>query len=131
MKPRMQEQKLYEYAVIRLVPKPEREEFFNVGLIMFSKKEKFIKVKIHLCEEKFRMMACKTEYEDVRKHLLSFENIAKGEKSAGAIAQMDIPERFRWLTAVKSSIIQTSRPHPGSSLDLEKTFDRLFEELVL
>ncbi len=127
----MQEQKLYEYAVIRLVPKPEREEFFNVGLIMFSKKEKFIKVKIHLCEEKFRMMACKTEYEDVRKHLLSFENIAKGEKSAGAIAQMDIPERFRWLTAVKSSIIQTSRPHPGSSLDLEKTFDRLFEELVL
>ena len=127
----MQEQKLYEYAVIRLVPKPEREEFFNVGLIMFSKKEKFIRVKTHLCEEKFRMMACKTEYEDVRKHLLSFENIAKGEKSAGAIAQMEIPERFRWLTAVKSSIIQTSRPHPGSSLDLEKTFDRLFEELVL
>ena len=127
----MQEQKLYEYAVIRLVPKPEREEFFNVGLIMFSKKEKFIRVKTHLCEEKFRMMACKTEYEDVRKHLLSFENIAKGEKSAGVIAQMDIPERFRWLTAVKSSIIQTSRPHPGSSLDLEKTFDRLFEELVL
>lgn len=131
MKPKMQEQKLYEYAVIRLVPKPEREEFFNVGLIMFSKKEKFIRVKTHLCEEKFRMMACKTEYEDVRKHLLSFENIAKGEKFAGAIAQMDIPERFRWLTAVKSSIIQTSRPHPGSSLDLEKTFDRLFEELVL
>ena len=127
----MQEPKLYEYAVIRLVPKPEREEFFNVGLIMFSKKEKFIRVKTHLCEEKFRMMACKTEYEDVRKHLLSFENIAKGEKSAGAIAQMEIPERFRWLTAVKSSIIQTSRPHPGSSLDLEKTFDRLFEELVL
>ena len=77
----MQEPKLYEYAVIRLVPKPEREEFFNVGLIMFSKKEKFIRVKTHLCEEKFRMMACKTEYEDVRKHLLSFENIAKGEKS--------------------------------------------------
>ena len=131
MKPKMQEQKLYEYAVIRLVPKPEREEFFNVGLIMFSKKEKFIRVKTHLCEEKFRMMACKTEYEDVRKHLLSFENIAKGEKSAGAIAQMDIPERFRWLTAVKSSIIQTSRPHPGASNDLSTTFDRLFEELVL
>lgn len=131
MKPKMQEQKLYEYAVIRLVPKPEREEFFNVGLIMFSKKEKFIRLKTHLCEEKFRMMACKTEYEDVRKHLLSFENIAKGEKSAGAIAQMDIPERFRWLTAVKSSIIQTSRPHPGASHDLSKTFDRLFDELVM
>lgn len=57
----MQEQKLYEYAVIRLVPKPEREEFFNVGLIMFSKKEKFIKVKIHLCEDKFRLLHSKTE----------------------------------------------------------------------
>ena len=127
----MQEPKLYEYAVIRLVPKPEREEFFNVGLILFSKREKFIQVKIHLCENKFRAMHSKTEYEDVKKHLESFENIAKGEKSAGSIAQLDIPERFRWLTAIKSGIIQTSRPHPGSSADLEKTFDRLFEELVL
>ncbi|WP_027384389.1 DUF3037 domain-containing protein [Epilithonimonas caeni] len=127
----MQEQKLYEYAVIRLVPRPEREEFFNVGLIMFSKKEKFIKVRIHLCEDKFRLMHSKTEYEEVQKHLESFEKIAKGERSAGSIAQLEIPERFRWLTAVKSSIIQTSRPHPGSSQDLEKTFERLFEELVL
>lgn len=127
----MQEQKLYEYAVIRLVPKPEREEFFNVGLILFSKREKFIKVKIHLCEEKFRVIHSKIEYEDVKRHLDSFVNIAKGERAAGSIAQLEIPERFRWLTAVKSSIIQTSRPHPGASLDLEKTFDRLFEELVL
>ncbi|MFC4164226.1 DUF3037 domain-containing protein [Epilithonimonas zeae] len=127
----MQEQKLYEYAVIRLVPKPEREEFFNVGLIMFSKREKFIQVKIHLCEEKFRVIQSKIDYNDVKKHLESFVSIAKGEKSAGSIAQLEIPERFRWLTAVKSSIIQTSRPHPGSSPDLEKTFERLFEELVL
>jgi len=127
----MQEPKLYEYAVIRLVPKPEREEFFNVGLIMFSKKEKFIKVKIHLCEEKFRVIHSKIEFDEVEKHLESFVNIAKGDKSAGSIAQLDIPERFRWLTAVKSSIIQTSRPHPGASWDLEKTFDRLFEELVM
>ncbi|RZJ28565.1 MAG: DUF3037 domain-containing protein [Chryseobacterium sp.] len=127
----MQEQKLYEYAVIRLVPKPEREEFFNVGLVLFSKREKFIKVKIHLCEDKFRVMHSKIDFADVRNHLESFVNIASGERSAGSIAQLDIPERFRWLTAVKSSIIQTSRPHPGASLDLEKTFERLFEELVL
>ncbi len=131
MKPKMQEQKLYEYAVIRLVPKPEREEFFNVGLIMFSKREKYIQVKIHLCEEKFRIIHSKIDYEDVKKHLESFVSIAKGEKSAGSIAQLEIPERFRWLTAVKSSIIQTSRPHPGASNDLNKTFDRLFEELVM
>jgi len=127
----MQEQKLYEYAVIRLVPKPEREEFFNVGLILFSKKAKYIAVRIHLCEEKFRAIHSQLDYDDVKKHLESFEKIARGEKSAGSIAQLEIPERFRWLTAVKSSIIQTSRPHPGASLDLEKTFERLFEELVL
>ncbi len=127
----MQEPKLYEYAVIRLVPKPEREEFFNVGLILFSKREKFIKIKTHLCEEKFRVIHSKIDFDEVQKHLESFENIAKGEKSAGSIAQLEIPERFRWLTAVKSSIIQTSRPHPGASQDLEKTFDRLFEELVI
>lgn len=127
----MQEPKLYEYAVIRLVPKPEREEFFNVGLIMFSKREKFIKVKIHLCEEKFRVIHSKIDYADVKRHLDSLVSIANGEKSAGSIAQLDIPERFRWLTAVKSSIIQTSRPHPGASQDLDKTFERLFEELVM
>lgn len=127
----MQEQKLYEYAVIRLVPRPEREEFFNVGLILFSKKEKFIKVKIHLCEEKLRLLDPSIDLDEVEKHLDSFVKIANGDKSAGSIAQLEIPERFRWLTAVKSSIIQTSRPHPGATLDLEKTFDRLFEELVL
>ena len=127
----MQEQKLYEYAVIRLLPKPEREEFFNVGLIMFSKREKFIQVKIHLCEKKFKAIQSNLDYEEVQQHLDSFVRIANGDKSAGSIAQLDIPERFRWLTAVKSSIIQTSRPHPGASLDLDKTFERLFEELVL
>ncbi len=127
----MQEQKLYEYAVIRLVPKPEREEFFNVGLILFSKKEKFIKVKMHLCEEKLRLLDPSIDLDEVKKHLDSFVKIANGDKSAGSIAQLEIPERFRWLTAVKSAVIQTSRPHPGATLDLEKTFDRLFEELVL
>ncbi|RRQ45576.1 DUF3037 domain-containing protein [Chryseobacterium sp. SC28] len=127
----MQEQKLYEYAVIRLVPKPEREEFFNVGLILFSKKEKFIKVKIHLCEEKLRLLDPSIDLDEVKKHLDSFVKIANGDKSAGSIAQLEIPERFRWLTAVKSAVIQTSRPHPGATLDLEKTFERLFEELVL
>lgn len=127
----MQEQKLYEYAVIRLVPRPEREEFFNVGLILFSKKEKFIKVKIHLCEEKLRLLDPSIDLDEVKKHLDSFVKIANGDKSAGSIAQLEIPERFRWLTAVKSAVIQTSRPHPGATLDLEKTFERLFEELVL
>lgn len=127
----MQEDKIYEYAVIRLVPKVEREEFFNIGLVMFSKKEKFIKVEFHLCPDKFRLMHSKLDYEDVRQNLESFKKIAEGKKDGGPIALLDIPDRFRWLTAVRSASVQTSRPHPGKSRDLEKTFDKLFQELVL
>lgn len=126
----MQEDKIYEYAVIRLVPKVEREEFFNIGLVMFSKKEKFIKVEFYLCPNKFKLMRSKIDYEDVIQNLESFKKIADGTKDGGPIAQLEIPERFRWLTAVRSSVIQTSRPHPGKSRNLEDTFGRLFEELV-
>ncbi|WP_312901618.1 DUF3037 domain-containing protein [Chryseobacterium taichungense] len=127
----MQEYKIYEYAVIRLVPKVEREEFFNIGLVMFSKKEKFIKVAFYLCPDKFKLMRSKLDYDDIIQNLESFQKIANGDKDGGPIAQLEIPERFRWLTAVRSSVVQTSRPHPGKSKDLEKTFDKLFKELIL
>ena len=126
----MQEAKLYEYAVIRLVPKVEREEFFNIGLVMFSKKEKFICVKFHICSKKFELMHSKLDFEEIQQNLENFSKIAEGDQTAGAIALLDIPERFRWLTAVRSAVIQTSRPHPGKTNDLNKTFERLFEELV-
>jgi len=126
----MQEDKIYEYAVIRLVPKVEREEFFNIGLVMFSKKEKYIRVEFFLCPEKFELMKSKLDYDEVQKNLENFQSVAKGEKSGGSIAELDIPERFRWLTAVRSAVVQTSRPHPGKSKNLDKTFDRLFQELV-
>ena len=126
----MQELKIYEYAVIRLVPKVEREEFFNIGLVMFSKKEKYIRAEFHLCPKKFELMHSKLDYEDVMKNLENFNHVAQGSKAGGEIAAFDIPERFRWLTAVRSSVIQTSRPHPGKTKDLDVTFERLFEELV-
>lgn len=126
----MQEDNIYEYAVIRLVPKVEREEFFNIGLVMFSKKMKFIKTAFYLCPDKFRLMHSKLDYEDMIKNLESFKKIAEGSRDGGPIAMMEIPDRFRWLTAVRSSVVQTSRPHPGKSKDLEKTFGKLFEELV-
>ncbi len=126
----MQEDKIYEYAVIRLVPKVEREEFFNIGLIMFSKKEKYIRVEFYLCPDKFRLIKSKLDYDDIIQNLESFQKIANRAKDGGPVAQMDIPDRFRWLTAVRSAVVQTSRPHPGKSKDLEKTFGKLFEELV-
>lgn len=126
----MQEDKIYEYAVIRLVPKVEREEFFNIGLVLFSKKEKFIKVEFYLCPDKFKLMHNKLDYDEITKNLESFKNIAEGKKEGGPIALLEIPDRFRWLTAVRSAVVQTSRPHPGKSKDLNQTFGKLFEELV-
>ncbi|MBD8084448.1 DUF3037 domain-containing protein [Chryseobacterium caseinilyticum] len=126
----MQEDKIYEYAVIRLVPKVEREEFFNIGLVMFSKREKFIKVDFYLCPDKFKLIKSKLDYDDIINNLESFKNIAEGKKDGGPIALLEIPDRFRWLTAVRSAVVQTSRPHPGKSKDLEKTFGKLFDELV-
>jgi hypothetical protein len=113
------------------VPKVEREEFFNVGLILFSKEEKYIRLKYHLCPEKFQLMCTGLEYKEVIESLETFKNIADGNCDYAPIALYDIPERFRWLTAVRSTIIQTSPVHAGKSNDLDRTFDRLFIELVV
>ena len=126
----MQDKHLYEYAVIRVVPRVEREEFLNVGIILFCKNSKFLQVKYELNENRLQWMAEDLDLEEVRKNLQSFEKIAHGDKDGGPIAQMDVPSRFRWLTAVRSSVIQTSRPHPGIAGKLDDTINRLFKELV-
>ncbi|SHI29032.1 Protein of unknown function [Cruoricaptor ignavus] len=127
----MHADKLYEYAVIRLVPKPEREEFFNIGVVMFSKKEKFIRVETKICPKKFALFCPELELKEIERSLDYFKKIANGDNFASPLSHLEIPERFRWLTAVRSAIIQTSRPHPGKSADLNKTFERLFAEAVL
>jgi hypothetical protein len=127
----MQEQHLYEYAVIRVLPKVEREEFLNIGIIMFCKKAKYIKMKYHIDANKLQLFASELDFETLDIYLQAFEKITNASKDGGPIAQFDMPSRFRWLTAVRSSVLQTSRPHPGLSLDLEGTLERLFQELVL
>lgn len=127
----MQDKHLYEYAVIRVLPRVEREEFLNVGIVLFCKKEKYLEMLYHLDESKLRMFCEDLDLEQLKLNLQSFEKICKGDKDGGPIAQMDIPSRFRWLTAVRSSVIQTSRPHPGLCHDLEKTLKRLYAEMVL
>lgn len=126
----MPEKHLYEYAVIRVLPVVEREEFVNVGIILFSKKARFIKVLYQLNESKLLCFSEDLDLQQLRLNLESFVKIAEGTKDGGAIAEMDLSSRFRWLTAIRSSIIQTSRPHPGLCNDLEQTVQRLFNELI-
>lgn len=127
----MQGKHLYEYAVIRVVPRVEREEFINVGIILFSKRAKYIKAQYLLDEAKLRLFSSELDLDSIRTALDTFDKICSGKNEGGTIASFDIPERFRWLTAVRSASIQTSRPHPGFSSDLDKTFNDLFRELVL
>jgi hypothetical protein len=127
----MEEKHLYEYAVIRVLPMVEREEFLNVGIILFCKKAKFIMVHYAINEAKLQAFSSDVDVEQIKLNLQSFEKIAAGAENCGPIALLDMPSRFRWLTALRSSAIQTSRPHPGLSNDLEQTANRLFEELVL
>jgi len=126
----MQDKVVYEYAVIRVVPKIEREEFINVGLILFSKRKRFIKFDYIIHEEKIKGFCTDFDIEQLKENLNSFAKICIGAKDGGPIAQLEADEKFRWITAIKSSSIQSSRPHPGFSDDLEKTFSRLYEELV-
>ncbi len=126
----MQQKHLYEYAVVRVVPVVEREEFVNAGVVLFCKKEKFIQMRYHIREDKILALLPDADMEEIRGNLEAFCKIAAGEKDGGPIASLDEAERFRWLTAVRSASIQTSRPHPGVCDDLEKTVDSLFNEMV-
>lgn len=127
----MQEKHIYEYAVIRIVPRVEREEFMNAGIVIYCKRKKYIKVLVSLDGAKLHALHPSADLEQIKLNLNSFEKIGAGAKDGGPIAQLEIAERFRWLTAVRSSVIQTSRPHPGLCIDPEVAALKLFRENVL
>ena len=127
----MQGKQLFEYAVIRVLPRVEREEFINVGIILFSKRARYIRMKYKLDERRLKSFSTELDMDLLHDTLDSFEKICIGHKEGGIIGQLEIPERFRWLTAVRSSCIQTSRPHPGFSDNLDNEMEKLFEELVV
>ncbi len=125
------EKNLYEYAVIRLVPKIERGEFLNVGLVMFCKKKRWLHMDFQLKPTVLASFSPDLDYSFIETNLKAFQEIAHGTNTLSPISTLEIAERFRWLTAVRSSILQTSRPHPGLSKNLPETFNQLFNELVL
>lgn len=127
----MQEKHLFEYAVIRVVPKVEREEFLNVGLVLYCKKQKYLQTVFHLDKERLKAFSPALDTREIEEHLTAFEKVSNGSIDGGPIAKLDLPSRFRWLTATRSTVVQVSKTHPGLCDDLEKAKGRLFEELVL
>jgi hypothetical protein len=127
----MPEKLVYEYASIRLVPKVERGEFMNIGLILFCKRKKYLKLKYHLDINRIAAFSNELDLEEIEKYLIHWDQICQGSPEGGKIASMDMPYRFRWITAPKSTILQCSPVHPGVCEEPEGVLERLFEQYVL
>ena len=127
----MQENHLFEYAVIRVVPRVEREEFLNAGVILYCRKPVFLQMLFCVDEKKIHNLYPETDIADVLCHLEAFKKISEGNAGAGPIASLDNASRFRWLTAKRSTIVQCSPVHPGLCKDPQATLHRLFKQLVL
>lgn len=127
----MPEKHLFEYAVIRVVPRVEREEFLNVGLVLFCKKQRYLQTVFHLDKERLQAFCPSLDVEEIQRYLSAFEKISTGSKDGGPIATLDLPSRFRWLTATRSTVVQVSKTHSGLCDNLEQAKQRLFEQNVL
>ena len=127
----MQDRTLYEYAVVRLVPRVEREEFVNVGVLLYCRKQRYANILFHVDESRCELLSRDIDFDQIRAHLESMKQVCLGSKAGGALAQLDQTERFRWLTAKRSTLIQCSAVHPGLCIDAEQTHQELFEKLVL
>ncbi|RFM25642.1 DUF3037 domain-containing protein [Deminuibacter soli] len=128
----MQEKQLFEYAVIRVVPRVDREEFLNIGVVLYCAKPRFLKVLYKL--DAARLEAAfpgKLDMAGLEAYLCAFERICMGGKQGGTIGMLPAAERFRWLTATRSTILQTSKVHPGFCGEPDVALVRLYEQLVL
>lgn len=127
----MQEMKLYEYAVVRFVPRVEREEFINLGVVLFCKEDNYLALRYWLDELKVKAFFADTDVTQLCEYLCSFDRICKASPGSGAIGLLPAPERFRWLTATRSTVLQASKVHPGLCEEPEKRLGELFQQLVL
>ncbi len=120
----------FSYAILRVVPRVERGECFNAGVVLFCRQLGFLGVKVGLDERRLAALAPEASARDVRAHLEALVRVAAGEAEGEAIAGLPASERFGWLVAPSSTIIQPSPVHTGLSADPQATLDALFAQLV-
>ena len=126
----MQDKFLFEYAVLRVVPMVEREEFLNVGVIMLCSSQRFLQCTCHFDEDRLKAFSKDVDIDLVKARLKAFEEICAGSVAGGPIGLLPLASRFRWLTAARSTILQTSAVHPGLCEDAGTTLKRLHTQLV-
>jgi hypothetical protein len=119
----------FDYAMLRVVPRVDREEFINAGVIVFCAEQPFLGARVHFDEARLKALWPALDVELVRQHLEAVPRICSGEPSAGPIACLTPRERFHWLVAPRSTIIQVSPVHSGLCETPADALDRLFRQL--
>ena len=120
----------YQYAIIRVVPRVERGECLNAGVVLLCRSKSYIGAHTELNERRLAALAPDTDPATVRPHLAAIERIARGESDGGPIARLSIAERFHWLVSPASTIIQPSDVHTGLTDDPAGELEHLFDALV-
>ena len=120
----------FDYAVVRVVPRVERGEFINAGIILFCRQRRFLRARVELDRARLAALTPTCDADEVQRHLDVITLVAAGGATAGPIGRLTQAERFHWLVAPRSTIIQPSPVHSGLSHDPAATLDQLFDELV-
>ncbi len=121
----------FDFAVIRVVPRVERDEFVNAGVIVFSLSRKFLGARVHVDAKRLPALHPEVDLPELRPHLEAIPKICAGDPDAGPIARLTLRERFHWLVAPRSTMIQVSPVHSGLCEEPEAALDHLFRTLVL
>jgi hypothetical protein len=120
----------FDYAVLRIVPRVDREEFINAGVVLFCLDHRFLGARVHVDEKRLSALWPDVDLDVVRRHLEAFPAVCQGVANAGPIAQLSQRERFHWLVAPRSTIIQVSPVHSGLCEAPELALDQLFHQLA-
>ena len=123
--------KPFEYALLRIVPRPEREEFVNAGVVLYCPALRFLSAHVHLDPERLRALNPKLDSEAVLAHLEAVRTVCAGGQEAGPIGLLPPGERFGWLVAPRSTVVQPSPVHTGLTDDPERALERLVRVMVL
>lgn len=120
----------FDYAILRVVPRVEREEFINAGVVVFCLEKRYLDARILLNEDRLRALWPEADVDLVRQHLEAIPRICMGDPAAGPIAKLSQRERFHWLTSPRSTIIQPSPVHTGVCENTEGVLDRLATQFL-
>jgi hypothetical protein len=121
----------FEYAIVRIVPRVERDEHVNAGVVVYAPTRDFLDCRIHLDRTALLGLDPRADLDAVATHLAAFEGVCRGSSNAGPIAALPLRERYHWLVAPRSTVLQTSPIHAGLTESLEPTLEHLFTALVL